>query len=168
MMQKQRYQVKRVTSEQEAQRVVDFLLSQDAFTDQEWTPGEVNIVTSGPFDSVKNAHHAYWYIEHNGEVIGAMGLRENDYKSGGYEASNDYFAVHRNYRQQGVGSLLLQTAEEYAEKNNGRFILIETCDTAMYRPAQILYEKHGYKRVAHVPDYYLPGEGRVDYYKKLG
>jgi len=29
------------------------------------------------------------------------------------------------------------------------------------------YQKHGYKKVAEMPNYYLTGEGRVDFYKEL-
>ena len=51
--------------------------------------------------------HQYWFVEHDGTIIGALGVNENTYKSGGYEMVEDYVAVHQRYRKQGIGSKLL-------------------------------------------------------------
>jgi ribosomal protein S18 acetylase RimI-like enzyme len=111
--------------------------------------------------------HQYWFVEDQGMIIGALGINENTYKSGGYEMADDYVAVHRHYRKQGIGLLLLQMMEQFVRENKGRYIHIETCDIPYYEPARRFYEKNGYKKVGEMPDYYNIGEGRIDYYKKL-
>jgi len=160
------HNIKRLISKPEALLIVKFFLSRDAFT-HKWAPGEKDIVRKAPFDSLVNFHHAYWYIEEGGKIIGAIGVRENEYKSGGYELADDFFAVHIKFRRKGIGSLLFSEMEKYVKKNNGRYIHILSCDTDLYSPARKFYEKMGYKKVLEIPDYYVIGEGRVDYYKKL-
>lgn len=85
-----------------------------------------------PLESLDNPNHRYWYIENEtGEIIAALGVRENKYGSGGYEMDQDYVAVHKNYRKKGFAKSLLK------------------------------------EKVAEIPDYYVEGEGRIDYFKKL-
>ncbi|MCX6732743.1 MAG: GNAT family N-acetyltransferase [Candidatus Roizmanbacteria bacterium] len=99
--------------------------------------------------------------------MGALGVSENIYKSGGYQMTEDYMAVHKGYRKRGIGSKLLHIMEDYVRSQKGRYILIETCDIDYYLPARLFYEKNGYKKVAEIPDYYVEKEGRIDYFKKL-
>ena len=81
--------------------------------------------------------------------------------------SEDYFAVHRDYRINGIGSMILGEIEKYVKEKKGRFLLIETCDIDLYLPARNFYEKHGYRKAGHIPEYYDKGEGRVDYFKSF-
>ncbi len=79
----------------------------------------------------------------------------------------DYVAVHKDYRRQGIASALLGAMESFVKSQSGRYIHILTCDINSYKPARAFYESKGYKKVAVMPNYYLPGEGRIDYYKEL-
>jgi ribosomal protein S18 acetylase RimI-like enzyme len=76
-------------------------------------------------------------------------------------------AVHKDYRGKGLATLLLKKVEEFVRKNNGRYIHVLTCDISSYDAARHLYEINGYKKVTEIPDYYVVGEGRVDYIKYL-
>ncbi len=160
------YQVKVLNDEITAKRIGKFLTGPNAF-EQTWAPNEKAIVARAPLDSLNGKNHRYWYVEDKGEIIGAIGVRENKYGSGGYEMDCDYVAVHKNYRQQGIASKLLQLLEQYVKANGGRYIHVLSCDIDSYRPARLFYEKNGYKKVAEIPDYYVPGEGRIDYFKSF-
>jgi ribosomal protein S18 acetylase RimI-like enzyme len=46
-----------------------------------------------------------------------------------------------------------------------RAIYLETSDSLAYQPAREFYERHGYQRVAHLPNFYAVGEGKVIYCK---
>lgn len=102
----------------------------------EWAPGEKEIVRVSVFDSLNNNKHAYWYVEDDGNIVGAVGIRENEYKSRGYEATTDYFAVHQAYRRKGIGNLLLDQLEAFVQERRGRYILIATCDTDAFYPRE--------------------------------
>ena len=149
-----------------AKKIGDFLTGPNAF-DQTWAPNEKGYVEKAPLDSLKSDKHQYWYLEDKGEIVGAMGVRENKYGSGGYEMDQDYFAVHNNYRNQGLASKLLSAVEKWAKENDGRYIHALSCDIDSYAPARAFYMKNGYKQVATIPNYYVEDEGRVDFFKEL-
>lgn len=160
------FEIHELKDEATAIRIGDFLTGSDAF-EQTWAPNEKAIVKQAPPDSLKNKNHKYWFIEDGGKIIGAIGVRENKYGSGGYEMDSDYIAVHKNYRNQGIASVLLNKMEEFVKENGGRYIHVLTCDIDSYAPARKLYEKNGYKKVSEIPGYYMPNEGRIDYFKEF-
>lgn len=160
------YQVKVLKDKQTAVRVGEFLTGPNAF-EQTWTPNEKAIVAKAPIDNLTGKNHRYWYVEAGGKIIGAIGVRENKYGSGGYEMDSDYVAVHKDFRQVGIATQLLKQVEEYIKERDGRYLHVLSCDIDSYKPARMFYEKNGYKKVAEMPDYYVEGEGRVDYYKKF-
>ncbi len=149
-----------------ARKIGEFLTSSDAF-EHTWFPDEKVQVKKAVIDSLKNKNHQYWYIEKDGAIIGAIGVRENKCGNGGYEMDADYVSVHKQHRREKLGSKLLQAMEQYVKKRKGRYYHVLTCDTKSYIPANKFYEKHGYKKVGHIPDYYVEGEGRIDYFKEV-
>lgn len=160
------YEIKVLSDEKTAIEVGEFLTHPDTF-DQIWAPDEKEFVKQAPIDSVGAIHHRYWYVEEKGKIIATMGVRENKYGSGGYEMDADYMAVHKEYRNLGLASQLLKEVEEYIMEKKGRYLHVLTTDTEGYKPARAFYEKHGYRMVGEFPDYYVIGEGRIDYLKRF-
>ncbi|PIS21980.1 GNAT family N-acetyltransferase, partial [candidate division WWE3 bacterium CG08_land_8_20_14_0_20_41_10] len=68
---------------------------------------------------------------------------------------------------QGIAGKLLEVMEDFVKQRGGRYIHVLTCDIPSYEPARAFYQKHGYKKVANMPNYYVVGEGRIDFYKEL-
>ncbi len=159
-------EIKLLSSESTAKRISDFLTSHQAF-DQVWAPNEKAIVERAVRDSVQAPNHQYWYIEQDGQIIAAMGIRENKYGSGGYEMDQDYFSVHQNHRGKGIATQLLHEIEQWVKNKNGRYIHALSCDIDSYAPARKFYQKNGYQVVANIPNYYVAGEGRVDFFKEF-
>lgn len=161
------FTVQPLKTKKDALRIVDFFFSEHAFQ-HVWAPGEKDMVRSAVLSGFEpDSHHHYWFIEEKGVIIGAIGINENTYKSGGYQMVEDYLAVHKKYRRRGIGTMLFKAMEDFVRKHQGRYIHIETCDIPYYEPARRFYEKNGYKKVGAMPDYYNIGEGRIDYFKKL-
>ncbi len=160
------YTVQVLEDEETAARIGEFLTSENAF-EQTWAPNEKAMVMKAPKDSLHNENHCYWYVEDRGEIIGAIGVRENKYGSGGYEMDSDYVAVHKDHRRKGIASILLKSMEDYVRSKKGRYIHVLTCDIESYKPARNFYENNEYKKVAVIPNYYVAGEGRIDYFKEL-
>lgn len=159
-------EIKELNDADTANKIGDFLTSEDAFI-QTWAPNEKQMVVKAVHDSLSNAKHKYWYAKDNGKIIAAIGVRENKLGSGGYEMNEDYVAVHKDYRRRGIASKLLEKMENFVKENGGRYIHVITCDIDSYSPALGFYERKGYKKVAEMPNYYVKGEGRIDYYKEL-
>ena len=89
---------------------------------------------------------------------------------GGVEMSEDVYdlywiAVDPRYQGKKVGSALLQYVEEDMVRRNARQLYIETADTAQYAPTRAFYVRRGYEEVAHMTDFYRPGDGKVVYRK---
>ncbi len=160
------YQIKVVEDINTARRIGEFLTGPDTF-EQTWAPNEKSLVMQSPVDSLNNPKHKYWFIEDNGQIIAASGICENKLGSGGYEMDEDYIAVHQNYRKLGLGSLLLKQMEAFVKENHGRYIHVLSCDIPSYAPARSFYQKNGYRKVAEMPNYYVIGEGRIDFYKEF-
>jgi ribosomal protein S18 acetylase RimI-like enzyme len=159
-------EIRKIEDEETAKKVGEFLTGPAAF-DHTWAPNEKALAQQAPLDSLTNSNHQYWFIEDNGKIIAAMGIRENKYGSGGYEMDADYFAVHKDYRHQGLASQLMKEAEEYVKNIGGRYIHVLSCDIDLYAPARAFYEKNGFKKVGLIPNYYVEGEGRIDYLKEM-
>ncbi len=76
-----------------------------------------------------------------------------------------WIGVARAYQKNGVGKVLLQQVEQEVCKRGARAIYLETSDSELYTPAREFYEKNGYEYVAHIDEFYAPGEGKVVYRK---
>lgn len=159
-------EIKKLEDVEVAKKIGQFLTGPNAF-DQTWAPNEKSLAEKAPLDSLSATNRKYWYIEDDGEIVGAMGVRENKYGSGGYEMDADYFAIHKDYRHQGLASRLINEIEKFVHENSGRYIHVLTCDIDSYAPARAFYEKNGFKKVAEIPNYYVEGEGRIDYLKEM-
>lgn len=73
-------------------------------------------------------------------------------------------AVHQ---RRGIGSRVLAAVEDAARRADGRLLLIETSSKPEFERAKRFYSKHGYAQVAHVPDYFADGDGKISFTKRL-
>ncbi len=160
------FQIKLLKDKPTAVKIGNFLTGPHTF-EQQWAPNEKALVKKAVLDSLKAQHHQYWYVEDQGKIIAAIGVRENKYGSGGYEMDSDYIAVHKDHRRQGIANQLLNAVEQYVINNQGRYLHILTCDIESYKPANQFYLTNGYVKVGEIPDYYVKGEGRIDYIKRF-
>lgn len=149
-----------------ATKIGDFLTGDNAFQ-QTWAPNEKEFVKKAVLESIDNENHIYWYVEEEGKIIAALGIRENKYGSGGFEMDEDYVAVHKDFRKRGIANQLMDMAENYIKEKGGRYLHALTCDIDSYAAARAFYENRGFEKVAVIPDYYVEGEGRIDYFKKF-
>jgi ribosomal protein S18 acetylase RimI-like enzyme len=153
-----------VKNKKDAERVIDFLYSPNAF---HWD------LSQGERDSIKARillaskglaiTPAYWFYKNQKEeVVGTGGIEKLPDTNKGYFLG--WFAIHKNYRKQGLGKKLVQRVEDYAFSLRGRFI---TIDTGKDNEANIFYQKLGYKKIAEIPEYFEDLVSKIIYYKKL-
>lgn len=79
-----------------------------------------------------------------------------------------WIVVDRQYHDKKIGSALLKHIEDDLTARSARQLYIETSDKPQYAPTRAFYERRGYALVAHFPDYYEVGDGKVIYFKALG
>jgi len=78
-----------------------------------------------------------------------------------------WIVCHPAARGRGVASALIQHMEGELRARNATGVRVETSETDDYGAARRLYAKLRYPRVAHLADFYRPGDGLIIYYKQL-
>jgi len=78
-----------------------------------------------------------------------------------------WIAVDPAYQSKKIGTALINSVEDDLKNRKARQLYIETSDTEQYAPTRAFYERRGYERAAHFPDYYHIGDGKVIYRKVL-
>lgn len=78
-----------------------------------------------------------------------------------------WLLVDPRVQRRGIGTALLQAMEAHIRSAGGRWIWVETATTPAYAPARCFYERHGFRLLAVVEDFYDAGEGLAVYVKDL-
>ncbi len=78
-----------------------------------------------------------------------------------------WMAVAPDKQRQGTGASLLELAEKNIAKAEGRLAIIETSSTPAYQKARHFHSRHGYERIASIPDFYAPGDDKLILKKRL-
>jgi ribosomal protein S18 acetylase RimI-like enzyme len=77
-----------------------------------------------------------------------------------------WIVVDPDCQRLGLGSRLIEEMERRIA-SRARLALIETSGRADYGQTRAFYERHGYRRVAVIPDFYAPGDDRVTYAREF-
>ena len=87
----------------------------------------------------------------------------------GTDAGYDLYWIvtHNDYRGLGIGKQLLDETHRVVKKRGGRYIIAETSSLEKYTPTRLFYEKNNYDRDATIKDFYMPGDDKVIYVKRL-
>jgi ribosomal protein S18 acetylase RimI-like enzyme len=76
-----------------------------------------------------------------------------------------WIAVSPEKQKRGIGKLLLSFVETHVRAQTGRRLIIETSSLPRYEPTRIFYERHGYRELARIADFYAIGDDRIIYGK---
>jgi len=69
--------------------------------------------------------------------------------------------------RKGVGGRLLEFMEEFVAREGDRRIYVETSSTEPYQAARSFYEKHGYRLVCSLKDFYREGDHKMIFMKEV-
>lgn len=85
-----------------------------------------------------------------------------------------WIAADPAWHGRGVGSLLIEYVERQvcqptplSATGPARLLVIETSSLPRYEAARRLYQRHHYREVARIPDFYADGDDRVLYTKRV-
>jgi ribosomal protein S18 acetylase RimI-like enzyme len=78
-----------------------------------------------------------------------------------------WIAVEKQVQARGLGSALLEAAEEDIRGRGGRLFLIETSSLPHYEPTRRFYLRHGYEQASVLHDFYADGDDLVVFRKRL-
>ncbi len=78
-----------------------------------------------------------------------------------------WIVVHPDSWNRGAGTALLHHAEEDLRQRQARLLLIETSSLPGYAIPRAFYQKHGYRELARISDYYAVGDHKLIFGKTL-
>jgi ribosomal protein S18 acetylase RimI-like enzyme len=78
-----------------------------------------------------------------------------------------WIVVHPDFWNRGMGTALLLHAEADLKDRQARLLLIETSSLPGYAIPRAFYQKHGYRELARIPDYYAIGDHKLIFGKVL-
>lgn len=72
-----------------------------------------------------------------------------------------WIVVHPDSWNQGTGTALLRHVHEDLTGKRARLLLIETSSLPAYASPRAFYQKHDYRELARIPDYYALGDHKL-------
>ncbi len=78
-----------------------------------------------------------------------------------------WMAVAPDMQRQGIGGVLMETAEKNIREIKGRLAIIETSSTPLYEKTRRFHINHGYEIIARIPDFYESGDDKLILQKRL-
>ncbi|MDI6753540.1 MAG: GNAT family N-acetyltransferase [Thermodesulfobacteriota bacterium] len=78
-----------------------------------------------------------------------------------------WIVVHPAFWNQGTGTFLLRHAEKDLMRRQARLILIETSSLPPFASPRAFYQKHDYRELARVTDYYAAGDHKLIFGKTI-
>jgi len=109
-------------------------------------------------------YHSF-VADENGQVVGFACYGPTPMTEGTYDLYWIFVDPER-YRR-GVAGLLLEKVEKAVRRAKGRMLIADTSSSRPYGPARRFYQRHGFRNVAEVKDYYSAGDSRLTYVKQL-
>jgi len=87
----------------------------------------------------------------------------------GTQSSFDLYwiAVDPGRQGRGYGKQLLERTEDSVREVGGQRLYAETSSTDGYAATRRFYDSTGFTKVAELPDFYSPGDGKVIYEKRI-
>ncbi len=78
-----------------------------------------------------------------------------------------WIAVSAGSQGQGIGRLLMSSAEQLIDARAGRLVVVETSAKPSYERTRRFYDGLSYEAICTIPDFYAPSDGKVIYTKRL-
>jgi ribosomal protein S18 acetylase RimI-like enzyme len=105
------------------------------------------------------------FVEINGKTVSYSCYGPIAGTDAGYDLY--WIVTHNDYRGLGIGKKLLDETHRVVKNSGGRYIIAETSSLEKYTPTRHFYEKNAYDKEAIIKDFYMTGDDKVIYVKRL-
>lgn len=106
-----------------------------------------------------------WLAELDGRAAGYICYGPTPLTTGTWDVY--WIATEPDLKGHGIGTALLNFAEQEIRQAAGRMILIETASNPLYLEARRFYLARGYIIVSSIPDFYSPGDNKITFRKLI-
>jgi len=112
-----------------------------------------------------NPENALWYTAHDKTPVGVAYCTPEPMTSGTWNLLMLW--VEQGLEGKGFGSSLVAKIEEELKNKNARLLIVETSGLDDFATARSFYEKYGFKREAHIKNFFDEGDDKLVYTKSL-
>ncbi|HTR82312.1 MAG TPA: GNAT family N-acetyltransferase [Bacteroidota bacterium] len=116
-------------------------------------------------DAQQKDYEIYSFVDDAGSVKGYVCVGPTPSTNGTYDLY--WIAVVPSEHGKGIGSRLLQFAEDHVRSKGGRLMIAETSSLPKYEQTRSFYERKGFDQRARIKEYYSPDDDLIIYGKKL-
>lgn len=116
-------------------------------------------------DPNQQDYEIYSYIDSEEKVCGYICIGPTPATTATYDLY--WIAVDPATQSKGVGTVLLNFTEDALRQRGGRLLIAETSSTAKYDKTREFYERKKFQKLAHIKEYYKPGDDLIIYGKYL-
>ena len=148
---------------EDIEQVRRIVISTGFFYDYE-VPVAVELVEEALDQGDASGYH-FIFAEVDGKVVSYSCYGPIDGTDAGYDLF--WIVTHNDYRGSGIGKQLLDETHRIVKNRGGRYIIAETSSLEKYTPTRLFYEKNNYDKEAIIKDFYLTGDDKVIYVKRL-
>lgn len=133
----------------------------------EFTANEKEVAVELIDDAINNPESTYKIFVHteNELIDGYYCIGKRALTEGVHDLY--WIAVKPDCQSKGIGKQLIEHAENYVEKNNGSWLLIETSSKDNYEKTRGFYLRNFYSIVAEIKDFYRDGDDLIIFGKYL-
>jgi ribosomal protein S18 acetylase RimI-like enzyme len=127
----------------------------------EFKPEEVVVaeeVIDGYLHDPKSGYYTL-VAEINSQVAGYICFGTTPLTEGTWDIY--WMATAPEKQGQGIGSLLLASAEKQIRREGGRMAIIETSSKPNYENTRRFHINQGYEIIGRIPDFYTPGDDKL-------
>ena len=148
---------------EDIEHVREIVISTGFFYDFE-IPVAVELVEEG-VEEGEDSGYFFIFAEVDGKTVSYSCYGPIAGTDAGYDLY--WIVTHNDYRGSGIGKQLLDETHRIVKNRGGRYIIAETSSLEKYTPTRLFYEKNKYDRDATIKDFYMPGDDKVIYVKRL-
>jgi GNAT superfamily N-acetyltransferase len=116
-------------------------------------------------EGAENSRFSWMRITDGNELIAFANYSQNAFSVHSWDLY--WIAVHQDYRNKKLGSLLLNAVEEDIRNSGGKILWVETSGRPLYEPTEAFYRRNGYSLAASLKDFYADGDPKQIYSKVL-
>ncbi len=131
----------------------------------ELMPGDMLAQSMAPYFDTLPDNEICVIAELDDEIIGFYYARQEEMAHNVWNML--IIAVDRDKQSQGVGRTLVAHLEQTLREQKQRLLIIDTSSDDQFIKTQKFYQDLGYQRTAIIPDFWIDGEDKITFYKRL-
>ncbi len=156
--------VVRKTERQDFETIRSIVTATEVFTKEEIDIA-VELLEIFLNDPTQQDYEMFSYVDSDQNVLGYICIGPTPATIATYDLY--WIAVDPGAHSKGIGTVLLNFTEDVLKQRGGRLLIAETSSTPKYDKTRQFYERKKFQRLAHIKEYYKPGDDLIIYGKYL-